>query len=196
MYCSNCGKEVPETSTYCSICGSKIGSPNDPIISGMESFSVNNNSSNETKNSTNWGEIIGGIFVILGIVIYNVIFGVITYFTTPSLVKAYVGMFYLNDDSNHKYDGWYYLIYIIPILLWQLANDKLADWSDTFKSNSIDEVDFFTWFFIFIPIVPTIISFYFLTQNESLPITIQNVGIYILSFISCWQYYWIKKSSI
>lgn len=194
MYCNKCGKQAPEASIYCSNCGANIGLSNDPIREGMKSFGINENQSVKNESVTDLGEIIEGIFSLLGVIILNGIFLTVTYFTTPSLVKAYVGMIYLRDDSDHKYDGWYILIYIIPILLWQWSNDKIFDWFDDLKSSSLENISFFTYLLIFIPIVPTIISFYFLTQNENLPITIQNVGIYILSFISCWIYYWIKNS--
>jgi hypothetical protein len=194
MYCNHCGKEVTETSTYCNFCGSKIGLLDDPVISGMKPFGVSENQSVKNESGTDIGEIVEDIFKLLGVIILNGIFFTVTYFTTPSLVKSYIGVYYLNNDSNHEYDGWYFLIYIIPILLWQWSNDKIFDWSDDFKNSSLDNVSIFSYLSIFIPIVPTIISFYFLTQNEYLPITIQNMGIYVLSFISCWIYYWIKPS--
>lgn len=196
MYCNKCGKQVPEASIYCSNCGANIGLSNDPIREGMKSFGINENQSVKNESATDMGEIIKGIFAILGVIILNGIFLTVTYFTTPSLVKGYIGWFHLSDDSTRTHDGWYILIYIIPIILWHWSNDKIFDWFDDFKSSSLENISFFTYLLIFIPIVPTIIGlyFYFLNQNENLPITIQNVGLYVLSFISCWLYYWIKNT--
>ena len=188
MYCNKCGKEVNETSIYCSICGAKIGLSNDPIIDGMQPFGVNENQSIKNENTTDWGSIFEGIFMLLGILILNGIFFAVTYLTTPSLVKAF------NEHSDTSITWFYHLlIYTIPLILWQWANDKIFKWSDDFHDSSLENISFLTYFSMFIPIVPTIISLYFLTKNEYLFISIQNFGIFGLAFGSCWYYYLVNK---
>jgi uncharacterized membrane protein YvbJ len=99
MYCNKCGKEATETSTYCSNCGAKIGILNDSISEGMQFFDVNENE--PIKNESRRDFIFKDWADFLLTLVINIFFFTLTYFTTPSLIKVYIGSFYSNDDPSH-----------------------------------------------------------------------------------------------
>ena len=191
MYCINCGHKITQHSIYCPSCGVKLGEVKDSVSDGMQSFSVSSRDSVTHDNSTDWGEIAGLIFVIIGVVLLNLVFGVITFFTTSYLIDLVVAM---DSDTASFSENWWVIFYVIPVILWQYLNDKIFDWYDELDSDAVNKNYFLPWTAILIPIVPTLISFYVTIQNEYLPITMKNWLIYILSITTCLIYYWIKKS--
>ena len=57
MYCSNCGKQIPDNTIYCSECGHKIG---EPSYKSDDKVSINNGSSQ--AGSVQWGSFIDNNF--------------------------------------------------------------------------------------------------------------------------------------
>lgn len=195
MYCNKCGNEVTQTSIFCSNCGQKIANSKDPIIEGMEPFGVYENQPINTEHEKKVGSASEDIFQFLIFLILNCCFFAATYFTTPSLISAYLGTFY-HFDSEHRFDLFYSIIYIIPVVLWQWYNDYKVQWSREVENNSLENIPFLVYIFLFIPLIPTAISFYFLTQNENLPISAKNVGVYVLSITICLTYYFYKTNKL
>ncbi len=176
MYCKNCGQEVIETSNFCSNCGIKNDNYKDPIISGMHVFTISD--INQKSSNVDWKTIREGIFQIgFSILIFGVTF-IIIYFGTPYYIKIYISTFYSNSSLTHNdqdfqaklslLNALYIMISGAILVLWKWANSEIFD--DSFLLR-------------FFPMIPLIISFYVLTQNESLPISILNIGVYIYPLI-------------
>lgn len=187
MYCSNCGKSISENSNFCQACGQKVEFLNsDPILDGMHELNV----INETENSTNSNsEFWEGLLTLIGIVLGNLIMLVATFFSTYGIIKASE---VLMDSVWLSF--FYLLIFIVPTIIWQFMNDKIFEWKEDFQSNKLEDVSFWTYFSIFIPIAPAIFRLYYSTQNENFSISMGNILFYIFLIVSCFIYYWITKS--
>lgn len=190
MYCINCGHKITQHSIYCPSCGVKLGEVKDSVSDGMQSFSVSSRDSVTHDNSTDWGEIAGLIFGIIGVVLLNLVFGVITFFTTSYLIDLVVAM---DSDTASFSENWWVIFYVIPVILWQYLNDKIFNWSDELDSDAVNKNYFLPWTAILIPMVPTVIGFYVILQNDYLPITMQNTLVYIYAIMTCLCYYIMKK---
>lgn len=189
MYCSKCGKETPENSKFCPSCGVKIGFSDDSVSSGMQPFNVGNESQKSRESDINWGILLGFIFGNIGMFIA-------TFFSTYGLLKACEQL--SKEGRIENEDMWiamlYLIIFIIPTAIWQIINNKILEWVDDLKENKAEDISIWTYFSIFIPVVPAVIRLYYSTQHENYSITMQNILFYILALLSCWVYYWIKQT--